>query len=43
MEHIQTQTEWEEEMGKKVLAYIRDELCMDFPFFDVALRAFEPV
>ncbi len=41
--HIQTQTEWEEQMAVRVLSYIRDVLCADYRFFRVALSIWEPV
>ncbi len=40
--HIQTQTEWEEEMSLKILGYIRDELYMDFRYLRMALSALQP-
>lgn len=42
MAHIQTQTEWEEEMSLKILAFIRNEIYMDLRFLDVALSALVP-
>jgi len=43
MPHIQTQTEWEEEMALKVISFVRNEIYMDLRFFDVALSALQPV
>lgn len=40
--HIQTQTEWEEEMAVKILGFVRDELYLDLRFLGVALSALEP-
>lgn len=40
--HIQTQTEWEEEMSIKILGYVRDELYMDFRYLRIALSALVP-
>ncbi len=40
--HIQTQTEWEEEMSVKILGFVRDELYMDLRFLGIALSALEP-
>lgn len=40
--HTETQTEWEDRMFGKVLAYLRDELCIDFPYLERALSALEP-
>lgn len=37
--HIQTQTEWEEEMAEEVLAFVRSEIYLDLRFFDVAMSA----
>ena len=37
--HIQTQSEWEEDMSKQVLEFVRSELYMDLRFLDVALSA----
>ena len=36
--HKQTQSEWEAEMSKKVLEFVRSELYMDLRFLDIALR-----
>ena len=35
--HKQTQSEWEAEMSKKVLEFVRSELYMDLRFLDIAL------
>ena len=40
--HIQTQTEWEEEMSVKILGYVRDELYMDFRYLRIALSTLVP-
>ena len=37
--HIQTQSEWEAQMSKKVLEFVRSELYMDLRFLDIALGA----
>lgn len=37
-----TESEWQEQMGGEILSYIREELCLDFPFFDLALFALTP-
>ncbi|MDD6058627.1 MAG: VWA-like domain-containing protein [Clostridiales bacterium] len=42
MAHIQTQDEWEEEMSRKILAYIRNEIYLDLRFLDIALSALIP-
>lgn len=42
MAHIQTQTEWEEEMSLKILSFIRNEIYMDLRFLDIALSALTP-
>lgn len=42
MVHIQTQTEWEEEMSLKILSFIRNEIYMDLRFLDIALSALIP-
>ncbi len=42
MQHIQTQTEWEEEMSVKILDYVRSDLNANFRFMDLALLALEP-
>lgn len=42
MPHIQTQTEWEEEMSLKILRFIRNEIYLDLRFLDVALAALTP-
>lgn len=39
MPHIQTQTEWEEEMSEKILKLIRHELYLDLRYFGPALSA----
>lgn len=41
MSHIQTQTEWEEEMSVKILKFIRNEIYLDLRFFETALSALE--
>lgn len=43
MKHIETQSEWEARMGREVLSYIRDEIYLELPYFESALRALEPV
>lgn len=40
MAHKQTQTEWEEEMSKKILTFVRHELYLDLRFMEPALSAF---
>ena len=40
--HAETQTEWEIRMFNKVLCYLRDELCIDFPYLERALSALTP-
>lgn len=40
--HIQTQTEWEEDMAVQVLSYARDSLYMELRFLGIALSALEP-
>lgn len=40
--HAETQMEWENRMFGKVLAYLRDELCIDFPYLERALSALAP-
>lgn len=42
MPHLQTQTEWEEEMSLKIISFIRNEIYMDLRFFDVALSVLKP-
>jgi predicted metal-dependent peptidase len=42
MAHLQTQTEWEEEMSCKILSFLRDELYMELRFMDIALSALQP-
>lgn len=41
MPHIQTQTEWEEEMSIKILHFIRNEVYLDLRFMEQALFALE--
>lgn len=40
--HIQTQTEWEEEMSHKILRFVHDELYVELRFLGIALSALEP-
>lgn len=40
--HVQTQTEWEEEMSLKILNFVRNEIYLDLRFLDVALSALLP-
>lgn len=40
--HAETQMEWETRMFGKILAYLRDELCIDFPYLERALSALVP-
>lgn len=40
--HAETQTEWEIRMFNKILSYLRDELCIDFPYLERALSALTP-
>lgn len=42
-QHIQTQTEWENEMAEKVLDYVKDALYLDFRYMSIALSALVPV
>lgn len=42
MAHLQTQTEWEEEMSVKILDFVRNELYLELRFLDVALSALVP-
>lgn len=44
MAHITTQTEWEAEMCARILDLVRNELYLDFRYFDMALSAmpYEP-
>lgn len=42
MAHIQTQEEWEVEISKKILAFVRNEIYLDLRFMDVALSALAP-
>lgn len=39
---VETQTEWEVRMFKKIISYLRDELCIDFPYMERALSALAP-
>lgn len=41
--HIQTQTEWENDVSIDIINYIKSELYLDFPFFSIALGALTPV
>lgn len=41
MKHIQSQSEWEEEMAAKVLRFVQNELYLELRFLDVALSALE--
>lgn len=40
--HAETQTEWECRMFDKIILYLRDELCIDFPYMERALSALIP-
>ena len=40
--HAETQTEWEIRMFNKIVPYLRDELCIDFPYLERALSALIP-
>lgn len=40
--HIQTQSEWEGEMSKRILDFVQSELYLDLPFMGIALGALEP-
>lgn len=40
--HAETQMEWEIRMFNKILSYLRDELCIDFPYLERALSALTP-
>ena len=42
MAHLQTQSEWEEEMCGKILDFVRNEIYLDLRFLDVALSALVP-
>lgn len=39
MAHIQTQSEWEEEMSKKILDFVRNEIYLELRFLGTALSA----
>ena len=39
MAHIQSQSEWEEEMAGKILQFVRHELYLDLRFLEPALLA----
>ena len=41
--HIETQTEWEGRMGRKIFSYLRDEIYKDLRFMDVALTGLDTV
>ena len=41
--HIQTQTEWENEVSLDIIDYIKSELYLYFPFFSIALGALTPM
>lgn len=41
--HIQTQTEWENEMGLKILEFIKSELYLNIPFLNIAFKSLFPV
>ncbi len=40
--HLQTQTEWEEEMSGKIFSFVKNELYLDLRFMKPALAALEP-
>ncbi len=40
--HVETQIEWESRMFDKVIAYLRDELCIDLPYMERALSVLIP-
>ena len=40
--HAETQTEWENRMFQKILVFLRNELCIDFPYLERALSALIP-
>lgn len=42
MQHLQSQTEWENEISFKILDYVYSELYLDFRFLDIALSALTP-
>ena len=41
-QHVQTQTEWENEMSVKVLDYVKDALYLELRYLSVALSALKP-
>lgn len=42
MAHVQTQGEWEEEMSRKILDFVQNEIYMDLRFLDIALSSLTP-
>ena len=42
MAHIQTQSEWENDMSVKILQHARSEIYLDLRYLDVALSALKP-
>ena len=40
--HIQTDSEWQEEMSQKIIDEIQCELYLDMPFMKLALSALSP-
>lgn len=42
MAHIETQSEWEARMSEKILGFVRNEVCLDLRFLQVALSALIP-
>ena len=40
--HIQTQSEWENEMSVKIINYIKSEIYLDLPYLNLALQALIP-
>lgn len=41
-EHIQTETEWQEQMSEKIIDQLQCELYLDMPFMKIALSALSP-
>ena len=40
--HVQTDSEWQEEMSQKIIDEIQCELYLDMPFMKLALSALSP-
>lgn len=43
MAHIETQSEWEERIGKEIIEYVISEIFAELPFMEGVLSALEPV